>query len=571
MAMALAPAPAASRAPDHPLTAPGEAFVARRLARAPHAAVRGGAHTAEPLTGTVLATALDAELAWLRQFRDRLAAAPRDAPGSGRADERDLLDAAVERDLVELEILRPYRRDPGAYLTLLADGVEAALERSDGSPCVRLQRAARRLAEAPELLRAARINLTDAPRTLIELAIERCAGVLRFCREDVPRLAAGCRSPRMQADLAQADTVAVRAIEAFRRYLEEDLLAASRADLAIGPAACRRLLAAQLAMEVAPVESVLAGLARLVEARGAELDSLARAAAASGEPDPPDSLAAGDPGDGDALARVARGVERVEGFLAGREIVTLRSRPALRPRAARPFRRPTAVALACAGGPGDARRMPAWLEVRMPVTGRPGDGGPAGPARLDDRELDLAVVHEGVPGRVQRALVLRGAPSRLRRALLEGWSGGDWGEYCERMMLDEGYGAEDPRYRVAGAARGLRHAGRALAALALHAGAMSPDEARRMLEERCRLAPGDAAAEVLEAAADPARMGYTIGAQRLRELQDEARRRLGPRYRTRAFNDAVLRCGASPPGFVRERLWRELTEATGDHPVGAKP
>jgi uncharacterized protein (DUF885 family) len=139
------------------------------------------------------------------------------------------------------------------------------------------------------------------------------------------------------------------------------------------------------------------------------------------------------------------------------------------------------------------------------------------------------------------------------------------------MMLEAGYGGEDPRYRLAAAARALRHAGRALAALALHSGAMSPDGARRMLEDRCLLVPAEAEREARWAAADPAIMSYTFGAQRLRELQDEARRRLGPRYRTRAFNDAVLRCGASPHGIVRDRLWRELADATGDDPVGAKP
>jgi len=139
------------------------------------------------------------------------------------------------------------------------------------------------------------------------------------------------------------------------------------------------------------------------------------------------------------------------------------------------------------------------------------------------------------------------------------------------MMLEAGYGGEDARYRLAGAARALRLAGRALAALALQSGAMSPDDVRRMLEDRCLLAPADAERETRSAAADPAIMSYTLGAQRLRELQDEARRRLGPRYRVQAFNDAVLRCGASPTGIVQDRLWRELADATGDDPVGAKP
>jgi uncharacterized protein (DUF885 family) len=233
------------------------------------------------------------------------------------------------------------------------------------------------------------------------------------------------------------------------------------------------------------------------------------------------------------------------------------------------------------GGRAGPRPSPAWLEVAAiePPDFAAGGGAVVGEAegagvtlgRLNRWETDLSVAHQGLPGRYLRAVALRGASSRLRRTLQETWPAEDWGQYCERMMLDQGYGGEDPRYRLAGAARALRHAGRSLASLALHSGAMAPDEARRMLEDRCLLDPGEADREARWAAADPAIMGYTFGAQRLRELQEEARRRLGPRFRARAFHDAVLRCGASPHGIVRDRLWLELADAAGDPPLGAGP
>ena len=520
--------------PDVRLQTLGDEFVARRLARAPHAAPRGGVHAGEPLARTVTALTLAEDLAWLRDFRDRLAAVPHDEPAGERASARALLDAAVDRELLELEVLRPFQRDPGAYVALVAGSVEAALDRSSGSPCSRLQRAARRLAEVPEVLRAARLNLKDPPRIFTELAIERFAGVLRFYREDVPRLTAGCRSARMQADLAQADTIAVRAVAAFLSYLEEDLLPASRGEPAIGPDACRRLLRGALVAEVAPIETLLAAGTHLVAARRAELEALAPLVAVGGVRAALDSLASERPLDGDAVAHVRRGIGRVEEFLRMREVVSI------------PARMDPSAGVGAAVGGVELGRLNRW-------------------------ETDLAVAHEGLPGRHLRALALRGAPSPLRRALQETWPGEDWGQYCERMMLDEGYGGDDPRYRLAGAVRALRHAGRALAALALHAGAMSEDEARRMLEDRCLLDPAEAVRETRWAAADPARMGYTLGAQRLRELQEEARRRLGPRFRTRTFHDAVLRCGASPPGIVRDRLWLELTDAAGAKLPGAGP
>ena len=552
--------------PDAPLQVLGEAFVTRSLTRAPHVATRGGDPSSLPLASTVTAAALAEERAWLRAFRERLAAVPRDEPAGERATERALLEAAVERDLMEAEVLRPFERDPGAYVALVAGSVEAALKRSGGTQCARLEHAARRLAEVPEVLRAARLNLKDPPRVLTELAIERFAQVLRFYREDVPRLTAGCRSARMQADVAQADTIAVRAVEGFLRYLADDLLPISSGTLAIGPDACRRWMHGALMTDVAPAETLLAEATGIVEARRAELEAIAPLVGSGNTRAALDALAAERPEDGGWVPLVSRAVERVEEFLGGHDVVSLPSRPSLQIRDMRSFRGTPGIALSDVGDPGEPRATSAWLEVGAPE----GDGG----ARLgpfNRWELDLAVAHEGLPGRYLRAVAVRSGRSRLGRMLQQTWPGGDWGQYCEWMMLEAGYGGEDPRYRLAGAARALRLAGRALAALALQSGAMSPDDVRRMLEDRCLLAPAEADREARSAAADPAIMSYTFGAQRLRELQEEARRRLGPRYRTKAFNDAVLRCGASPPGILQQNLWRELADATGDDPVGAKP
>ena len=100
-------------------------------------------------------------------------------------------------------MLRPYERDPGAYLALIAGSVESVLERPFAPACARLELAARRLAQVPEVLRAARINLRAPPRERTEIAIERYAAVLRFYRAGLPALTTACRDARTQADLAQ--------------------------------------------------------------------------------------------------------------------------------------------------------------------------------------------------------------------------------------------------------------------------------------------------------------------------------------------------------------------------------
>lgn len=553
-----APAPGSpARGAAGRLKALTDAFAARRLARAPLAARRSGPHADDPLAHTVSAPALADERAWLSAFSARLDSLRAAPLPPGPSAERAVLLAAVERDSLELLVLRPFERDPGAYLALVSGAVGAALDRAS-SPCAGLRLAARRLGEVPEVLRAARVNLREPPRTLTELAIERCHAALRLFREAVPRAVADCRSPRMQADLAVADTIAVRALESFLGFLEQDLLPASRGRLAIGPEACRRLVAATLMTEVAPAESLLAESARLVDARRAELDSLAAIVSPAGVRAALDSLAVG-PGEDDAIAAGERAVERVTGFLRGTDLVSLPPRLDLRVRQATSIQAVDGLRLA---GP-EARAPaagPAWLEIAA-----------AGEPRRGRWETDLAVAGEGMPGRLLRALAAGESAPRLGPAVADIWPGGDWGQYCERMLVDVGYGGQDPRYRLALAARSLRQSGRSLAALGLAAGTLSPDDARRMLEDRCLLAPREAERETRWAASDATLMGYTIGAQRLLELQEEAWRRLGPRFRARTFHDAVLHCGVAPYGYVRDRLWRELDAGARGDPVGAKP
>src|SRR5439155_23822513 len=113
------------------------------------------------------------------------------------------------------------------------------------------------LAQVPEVLRPVLFNLRATTRIYTEVAISQFEGVLRLYREDVPAAAAGCRDARIQADLAEADSDAVRATEEFLAFLRDDLLSRSTGSLALGREVYQRKLACE-EMELTPVDSLLA-------------------------------------------------------------------------------------------------------------------------------------------------------------------------------------------------------------------------------------------------------------------------------------------------------------------------
>ena len=125
-------------------------------------------------------------------------------------------------------------------------------------------------------------------------------------------------------------------------------------------------------------------------------------------------------------------------------------------------------------------------------------------------------------------------------------------------MVEEGYGGGDPRIELAQLEMALRRIGRLIAGISLHTGAMSLDDAARMFEERCFMAPVNAVREARRGTSDPGYLVYTLGKWRILQIRDEARPMLGPAFRLREFHDVFLRQGGVPLALAREGVLAEL-------------
>src|SRR5436190_16355671 len=209
---------------DERLVNLGDEFLDGWLTRHPQLATRPGLHGWDSKLVPVTQASVESDLQWLREMRARLRAIPVGELSFERAQEHDLLMARIERERIELEEVRSWERNPDAYLDIVAGSVLAVLERDFASPCERVVLASRRLKLVPEVLRAARVNLKRPPRLFVEVAISEFTGALDFYRKTIPALTTECREPLLHADLAEADSMAVHAVEEFLAELREDVL-----------------------------------------------------------------------------------------------------------------------------------------------------------------------------------------------------------------------------------------------------------------------------------------------------------------------------------------------------------
>jgi hypothetical protein len=433
-----------------------------------------------------------------------------------------------------------------------------------------VQLATRRLRLVPEVLRAARVNLKDPPRIFTEVAISQFAGALDFYRNTIPGLTAECREPLLQADLAQADSLAVHAVAEFLEELRTDVLPRTTDDFALGRDLFQRRLAAN-ELESAPVESLLAAGWQTLEWTRERMAVVAeRVAPGLGVAAALDSLRSDAPAENELVSFVASQLDTIRAFLRSHPILTLPEGENLAVRKTPSFRRSLSFASMNSPGVWEKRSTQAYYDV-TPVDSAWSEQQRRDHLAFFNRSAAQVVsIHEALPGHYYQFLALQRVPSRLRQALRSTANSEGWAHYCEEMMVEQGYGGGDPRIELAQLDLALQRIGRLIAAISLHTGGMSLAEAASMFEERCFMAPVNAAREARRGALDPGYLAYTLGKWRILQMRERAQRMLGPEFKLREFHDVLLRQGGIPLPLVRDGVLRELAQrhratAGGEH------
>ncbi len=174
---------------------------------------------------------LRSDPAWLTRLASRLAALDGRRLTAREAARLDSLRARVARELAPHES-GAWARDPALYLELGPGAVfESARLRGAGA-CARTRHATRRMRALPEVLRAARVTLRALPVANAAVA-ESLAAPWRAAMDSLralPARLAACREPSREADLVEADSLAIAACGRFVRFLREERAGAGAGD-----------------------------------------------------------------------------------------------------------------------------------------------------------------------------------------------------------------------------------------------------------------------------------------------------------------------------------------------------
>src|SRR5205807_9572541 len=208
-----------------------------------------GAH---PLEGTALGLheydgkitdysrlALDAELSRLRRFDDRLNKFDRTKLSPRQSVDLRILQAAVKKDLFEMQEMSVFERNPMVYAR--AADVNVYIKRNFAPLEDRVHSITLIESQVPNIIIAAKINLAAVlPKPYVELAIQVAKGSADFLKKDLVAAVADLKDDRVKGEFVESNRRAAAALSDYAAWLEREKLPKASADFAIGEEKYRR-------------------------------------------------------------------------------------------------------------------------------------------------------------------------------------------------------------------------------------------------------------------------------------------------------------------------------------------
>jgi uncharacterized protein (DUF885 family) len=568
---------------------PGATGFAKQTADAEYEAVAEeyikGYLAARPLEGTALGfheydgkitdysrLALDAELSRLRRFDDRLSKFDPAKLSPRQSIDLRILQAAVKKELFEMQEMSIFERNPMVYAR--AADLNIYVQRNFAPLEDRVRSLTAIESQIPNILIAARTNLDDVlPKPYVELAIDIARGASDFLKKTLPPAVSGVKDEQVRVAFENANRKAAHALFDYAAWLEREKLPKASLDFALGEEKFQRFLAQTELVDFPPQKILEIGLAQLKAEQEAFSD-------AAKQIDPNQSpievfkqIQSEHPTPENLVPDVAKDLDKIRKYVLSHHLVSIPSDVRAKVKETPQYLRATSFASMDTPGPFEKRATEAYYYVTPTENDWPEKQKQEWLTAFNYYTSDITSIHEAYPGHYVQFLHLNASPAtKVEKiygsyAFIEGWA-----HYCEKMMLDEGYGSptnstpsEDDvkrvaKYRMAQADEALLRLCRLCVSIKLHTQNMSLAEATKFFQENCYYEEKPARQEAMRGTFDPGYLNYTLGKLEILKLRDDYKAQEGDEFSLQKFHNELLDHGMPPIQLLREIMLEDQSK-----------
>ncbi|MCH8267498.1 MAG: DUF885 domain-containing protein [Acidobacteria bacterium] len=462
--------------------------------------------------------------------------------------DRDILEWLLRRELLSVEVLRRFERDPLTY----SFDLSRLLLRTVPSWPERAYAIVSRLEQLPTYLSEARTNLENPPRPVTETGIRTFRNLAPFLRDDLPQ-AMQDLDPDLSARLDRALPEAVHAAEEMARWLEQEVLPDTKDDFALGEETYLEMLLVQEQFDYSIEQLTAMGREEL-----SRLQAQFQETAALIDPDKSPQevarlIASEHPRREDLVGFAQSELEELKRRVIANDLVTIPEGGGAIVEAAPAFRRWN-PAYIMPPGPFDPDSLQAIYFISPGEVDLTPDQVEAWLRGMNNYTVRNTSVHEVYPGHYVNSLHIRHAATPIRKLSWSYAFGEGWAHYSEELFMDHAYEEPVPAHRLAQIQDALLRACRYMTSIGLHTQGWSVEDGTQFFMENAYVEEVLARQQSVRGTFDPGYLLYTLGKLYIKQMREDYRKKVGDQFTLKAFHDALLQYGSPPLPMVRARL-----------------
>ena len=522
----------------------------------PSTATSIGFHQYDSRIEDLSASAINRRIERLKQLQSGLMRARSGRLATTEDIDAQILDSQIKAELLDLETLQTWRHNPMNYVGLPGGAVDGLIKRNFAPPAERLRSVISRLKGVPALIDAMKANVQNPPHEFTDLAFRMAHGSVGFFRDTAAMWAkdAAGSDTSLLSEFDAANATAAKSLEDAADWLEKTLLPSSKGSYAIGAGNFSKKLLYEEMVDT-PIDRLLAiGEANLERDYNAFIETARKIDSSKSPMAVMKSLSDDHPTEVSLIPDAKRTVEGLIQFINTKDIVTIPSQ--VRPNITEtpPYARSGTFASMDTPGPYEEKATEAFYYVTPPEKDWDAKHKEEHLRAFNPAVMTLITIHEAYPGHYVQFLNAKQFPTKTRKILYCSSNVEGWAHYSEQMMLDEGFGAGDPRMRLAQLEEALLRDARYIVGIQLHTAGWTVEQGAKFFEEKAFQEPANAYEEARRGGYNPTYLYYTLGKLQIYKLRDDYRKAKGASYSLKNFHDEFLKQGGIPIKLIRRIL-----------------
>jgi uncharacterized protein (DUF885 family) len=534
---------------------------------APTTATSAGLHQYDPQLEDYSAANIQKQIAALHTYEKKIEAIDPSALDAPVAADREILLNNIRSQLLTLEVIRPWERNPDIYSSGITNSAFVIMERPYASADIRLKSLVERENLMPQVLLEARKNLKNPPHIYTEIALEQIDDNISFFQNDVPSAFLSGPDAATDADIkaafAKSNAAVIDALKSYGAWMKSDLLPRSNCDYKFGAETFAKKLRYDEMVDI-PLDHLLGIAFDDLHKNQAEFARIAK------EVDPTKTpqqvlaeLATIHPAPDKLLNAFQDTFSSLISFIDTHHIITIPSKVEPTLEETPPFMRATTQASMDPPGPFETGSTKAYFNVTLPEKSWTAEHIAEHMAAFNIGTVISTSVHEAYPGHYVQFLWMPQFPSNIRKILGANTNIEGWAHYTEQMMLDQGYGqpgmgAKDEReaklIRLGQLQDALLRDARFVNSIKLHTGQFTFDQAVDFFVTDGYQSRSVALVETKRGTADATYLYYTLGKLEIMKLRADMMKKQGPAFNLEQFHDNFMRQGFAPIKIIRKAM-----------------